>query len=203
MNVLTLSEAQAALKERYAEDERNFPEAFSELIPRPAYEHQAVEVQSAIKQLTGCDCPADLTDLVSRWDFTHLDIAGFGFGFRGKFAERLALQNRIDAVNAWWEGAFEERPATQLFIAQGDPYVLVLDVQSDTVLAYIADEGAQTSVKIASKLSICLCMLATIQLYRTDSIEGPLTMDMVKGVLGQDCDGQFWGEQIRHWAQFN
>lgn len=202
MNLLTLEEVQTALSEKYREKAAKYPDHYAEMIPRIPTKTQAAEVQGAVKTLTGCDCSADLAEMVSRWDFTHLDVAGYGFGFRGTFAERLVEQNRTDAVNTWWEDAFEVRPATQLFVAQGDPYVLVLDVQNDTVLAYIADEGAQTAVKIADKLSTCLRMLATIQLYRPAD-HGPLTVDEVKGVLGQDCDGQFWDEQIRHWAQFN
>jgi hypothetical protein len=202
MNLLTLEEVQTALSEKYREKAAKYPDHFAEMIPRIPTKTQAAEVQRAVKTLTGCDCSADLAAIVSRWDFTHLDVAGYGFGFRGTFAERLVEQNRTDAVNTWWEDAFEIRPPTQLFIAQGDPYVLVLDVKNDTVQAYIADEGAQTAVKIADKLSTCLRMLVTIQLYRPAD-HGPLTFDEVKGVLGQDCDAQFWGEQIRHWAQFN
>lgn len=143
MNLLTLDEMEAALCNRYAEDVREFPKKFSKLIPCRPSKDQVAEVQSAVNSLTGCDCSADFVDLVSRWDFTHLNVAGFSFGFRGTFAERLVEQNRVDAVNTWWEDAFEERPVTQLFIAQGDPYVLVLDVQNDMVLAYVAGDGGQ------------------------------------------------------------
>lgn len=202
MNILTLDEMQSALRQRYAEDVREFPGKFSKLIPCPPSKNQRAEVQSAIKKLTGCDCSLDLAELVGRWDFTHLDIAGFSFGFRGTFAERLVEQNRVDAVNTWWEDALEARPATRLFIAQGDPYVLLLDVKNDMVLAYIADEGAQTAVKIADKLSTCLRMLATIELHRS-AVAGPLTVHDVTGVLGPGCDQQFWDEQLRHWAQFD
>lgn len=202
MKLLTFDQIQVALLERYREDLRDFPQAFDRHIPKPASETQLNEVCVAVFQLTGYDCPPNLSAIASKWDLTHLSIANFSFGYKGTFAERLINNNRSDAVNTWWEDAFEQRPQTMLFIAQSDPYVLLLNVQTDEVLANIADEGASTAKKIASDLVTCLRMLVTIQLYRPAE-HGSLTVDEVKGVLGQDCDAQFWDEQIRHWAQFN
>ncbi len=203
MNILTLDAMPSALGDKYAEDMREFPRQFSKLIPRPPAENQVTEVNTAVKLLTGCGGSADFLELMSRWDFTQLNIAGFSFGFRGTFAERLVEQNGVDAANAWWEDAFEVRPPTQLFIAQGDPYVLVLDVKSDVVLAYIASDGAQSATKIASSLSICLRMLATIQVHKPSTHGGPLAINEIMAALGHGCAEQFWSEQLRHWAQFN
>jgi hypothetical protein len=204
MTPLTFDQIQLMLSDKYGEQALRAPDYFAELIPQPAPSTQAAEVQAAVQQLTGCDCSPDLKAMLSRWDFMHLNVAGFSFGFRGTFAERLVMNNQPDAANAWWEDeTFGPRPPTRLFIAQSDPYVMVLDVQTDEVLAYIDDHGANTAVKIAGSLSMCLRMLSTVQVYKpADPLHG-LTVAEIKDVLGEDCDEQFWEEQIRHWAQFN
>lgn len=203
MKLRTLDDVEEVLRDRYAEDVPDFPTKFAKLIPQAAPTDQAKEVQAAVQQLTGCDCSADLMAMMTRWDFNHLNVAGFSFGYKGTFVERLLENNRSDAVDTWWEDAFEQRPQAQLFIAQSDPYVLVLDVQSDAVLAYVDSDGAGTAVKVAHGLSMCLRMLVTVQLYRPGDLGRPLVVDDIKGALGQDCDAQFWSSQIQHWAEFN
>ena len=202
MKLRTLDDLEKVLQGKYAEDVRDFPAKFAKLIPRSAPTDQAVQVQAAVKQLTGCDCSSDLIGMMTRWDFTHLNVAGFSFGYQKTFAERLIENNRSDALDTWWEDAFEQRPPTHLFIAQSDPYGLVMNVQSDAVLAYVASDGAGTAVKVAHGLSMCLRMLLTVQLFSLGDLGSP-AVDDIKGALGQDCDAQFWSTQIQHWAEFN
>lgn len=203
MTPLTFDQIQLALLKKYGDDAHRAPAYFSKLIPVPAASYQVTETQAVIRQLTGYGCPPAFHELLARWDFTNLNVAGFSFGFKDSFAEKLLSNNRPDAVNGWWDEAFEERPKTLLFIAQGDPYVILLDVQTGAVLAYQAGNGATTAVKIAGDLSICIRTLSTIQLYQPTPSLGGLNETEIQGVLGNDCDEQFWAEQIRHWAEFN
>ena len=144
-----------------------------------------------------------LENLFARWDFTNLNVAGFSFGFKGSFAQRLIENNREDVINAWWEDAFDQRPKTQLFVAQGDPYVIIVDVQTDAVSAYPASDGAHTAKNIAGDLATCLRALVSVQVYKPSAPTDSLTIADIRDALGADCDEQFWTEQIRHWSEFN
>lgn len=203
MTPLTFDQIEEALTNNYGDDARRAPDYFAKLIPTPAAADQATQVRVAVQRLTGCDCPAALDEMLSRWDFTNLNVAGFSFGFKGSFAERLISNNRPDAVNSWWDEAFEERPQTWLFVAQGDPYVILLDAQTGAVLAYQAEDGATAAVKIASDLSMCIRTLSTIQVYKPSLSSEILAFNDIKEILGDNCDEEFWEEQIRHWANFN
>lgn len=201
MNLLTVAQIEVALAARYGKKASQFPDFFGELIPKVASVAQATEVSTVIRKLTDRDCSTAMIDLWERWDFTRLNVANFNFGYKSTFAERLEDDNRSDAIGGWWEGAFEQRPKTLLFIAQGDPYVILLDMQSEAVLAYQAGDGAMTAVKIASDLTRCVRMLSTIQLFKPEGSATVLTIAEVKFVLGEDCDERFWSEQIRHWSE--
>lgn len=203
MTPLTFDQIDAALRRNYGEKANSFPDYYSDLLPSPSSATQLSDVQAAVQQLAGNGCPPAFEEVLSRWDLTNLNVAGFSFGFKGSFAGRLLSNNQWGNANSWWDDAFTERPKTWLFIAQGDPYVILLDVQSGDVLAYQAADGANTAMKIAGDFSTCLRMLSTVQLHKADSALEYLTVSDIKAAVGADCDDRFWTEQIDHWTQFN
>jgi len=147
-----------------AELEKTLNEAFPELgsdLPCMRLQRRAVptEMKQAENRLR-LTLPVEFADLVTTYDFGKLSIGPVAFGATGDYERDLLTLN--EQTRWWGDGA---RPGKYLLIANSDPYAILLDTKSGTVLAYDAELGWQHAKTVAASFDLFIRVLVRFFFY--------------------------------------
>jgi hypothetical protein len=203
MSILQLEDIQNKLSDKYRAKVEDFPEHFKGMIPTAAPATQTDEVAAVINGMAAMPLPDPFRDVLKIWDFGNLSLAGFRFSVNEKYADAIAKMNANQSGEWWADREDENRPRSLIMIAQSDPYVLLLDLNSGDILAFTSTMGSQNHRVIAHDLHMLLRALGSAELlsHQAANTEA-FTLELVQR-LGNDVFKQFWRDQVDHWAQFS
>ncbi len=195
--LLPFAEIQARLAERYGEDLARYPASFAPLVPKPPKAGSVETVVAVTASQLGARLPASFVDALQVWDLGQLRIRNTVFCLRGNYEECLIAYNAGRAISRWWEDRdVDLRPIDLLMIAQGDPHVALLNIETGGIEAYSTDRGSVSSQRVAKDLSDYLRGLGTVDLERERYVDRHGFLRDLLSDLGPKVDGSYWGELI-------
>lgn len=203
MNILQLEDIEQRLREKYHQQVQNFPQHFKGLIPAAAPASQADDVAAAVAKISGNAIPLQFRNILGKWDLGNLVLAGFRFSIDTRYAEALTHMNSGNGAEWWADLEQDARPNNLVMIAQSDPYILLLNLENDQVMAFSAATGSANSRKVASDSYVLLRALGTAELL---SHSAPDIKDFARTLAsasGGESFEQFWLDQVNHWAQYD
>lgn len=130
--------------------------------------------------------PSDFRDIISQFDFGNLTIGPIAFCASGDYPDELV---ELNTDVCWWGSG--SRPSNLLMIANSDPFVILLDVQSGFVLALDSDTGWESSTKVAEDFRKFLMGLGTVMLKRNETPDRSLLAKAVFADVGSE-NLEFW-----------
>ena len=173
--------------------------AYESLVPAEGSGAKAADIARRVDEALGQTLPASFIEALTRWDLGRARLGNIVFSLQGDYAAYLVSCNEFRAGLSWWDDrGTEERPLDRLMIAQGDPYVVLLDAASGAIETYAASDGSFTNVPVAPDLDRFLRALGTIEVTPPEGLN-PVD-DVVNALLaelGSGFDRSFWTVMVR------
>jgi hypothetical protein len=145
------------------------------------------------KQISQCETtlsisfPRNLREILSTYDFGNLTIGPIAFCATGDYPSELIEYN--GNLEWWGEG---QRPNNLIMIANSDPFVILLDISRESVIAVDPELGLKNASVVADGIENFLRGVGTIILFRNESDN--------KGQLAQSVHDIVGGKDFKFWA---
>lgn len=133
-----------------------------------------------------------------------MTLGGIWFGSKENFIEYILKYNAENQSYPWWGDG--DRPRNYLLIAQSDGYLILLNTQTEEVLAFLRSESFDKAQLIANKFDLFFRAAATIYIYQQNLIGGLVAniattsseglMTDITTSLKCSNDSNFWKEII-------
>jgi hypothetical protein len=195
--LLSLEQIEQGLAEKYAEDVREFPEHFAGMIPKRALQIPAEAELKILSKFVGSRLPISFETMYKTWDFNNLRIAGTDFSWRGDYVQQFLAYNDAPPGMRWWEDRDTEfRPNDFVMIAQGDPFITLLQLSTGEIYAYATDDGSEHCKMVALDIELYIRALGTIGLMveKTSALDD--FANQIVSALGANVASEFWSELI-------
>jgi hypothetical protein len=149
-----------------------------------------------LKNIFKTNIPESFLKIIQQYDFGDLTLGDVGFGSEENYTEFLIKWNtRINSYGYYWWGT-GERPFNYLSIANSDGFMILLDTETEKILAYDRTESYQESKTIAANFSLFVRAAATIYINSRTIRNKDLLID-IPALIGSDKEGlDFWEEMM-------
>ncbi|MBS9773903.1 MAG: SMI1/KNR4 family protein [Tenacibaculum sp.] len=132
--------------------------------------------------------PQSFKNLISKYDFGNFEICNIQFGYEDNYLTILEkLNSEADSFNKWWQG--DKRPNNIIFIANSDPYTILLDCSNGYVYAMLSDDKWLEWRIVSTDFELFLRSIGTIFLNR----DNDFSEEIVKIIQENNSkDNEFW-----------
>lgn len=193
--LLSLEQVQFGLAEKFAGYKEKFPALFAERVPKRATDSVSQDTINVIEREIGRKLPPSFERMLKAWDFGNFSIASINFSTKERYAEQFIAYNKNIPGVRWWEDQEDEtRPSDFVMIAQGDPFVVLLELSTGQIFAYVTDNGSESRVPVAPGIEMFLRALGTVELKIANASSPSLFIDAVVAELGNKVSNDFWTE---------
>lgn len=162
MTLLSLDQICSALSDRFHDELRDFPGAFGAFVPKRATAGAAEAIAERVASDLGAALPSSMLGALREWSLGQLRIGSTVFCIGGDYGACLTKYNAERPRPPWW-GDITNRPTNLLKIADGDPYTVLVEIDSGQIRAFPIDESFTASTLVAPNLSMFLRALGTVE----------------------------------------
>ena len=181
--------------EKFADDIKQFP-SFSVYVPSNAVPEDALQMLLRVEEEFSVSLPPTFADAAMKWDLSRLALGCIKFADDGDYARRVSKLNAATPGCEWWgdRDEWESRPPDLLAISGGDPFVILLNLETGAIYSHAVDDGSAKTCLVAPQLDIFLRAVGTtLLLHRETSKRQAYVGDLV-AELGAPESGPFWSE---------
>lgn len=188
VSLLTLEEVRIKLDEEFAPLE---PDITGYRLRVPGLPRSDIE---EVESLLGAKLPGSFVEIISKYDFGDLTIGGVFFGHTGNFGEFLARENGGYRDYPWWGDS--ERPKNLLMIAATDGYVVLFDISTDAISAYLRSSSWRESRVVSVSFELFVRAVGTLYLLKKQMKNENEFLDEIRAAVGCSADTKFWDELL-------
>jgi hypothetical protein len=151
-----------------------------------------------LKNILKTNIPESFLEIIQQYDFGDFALGDVNFDDKKNYTEFLIKWNTGINPNLyghyWWGTG--ERPSNYLLIADSDGFMILLDTETEKILAYARTESYRESKTIAANFSLFVRAAATIYINLLTIQNKDLLID-IPALIGSDKEGlDFWEEQM-------
>ncbi|MGC5809930.1 SMI1/KNR4 family protein [Ralstonia pseudosolanacearum] len=132
--------------------------------------------------------PRAFRDVIRMHDFGRLTIGPVAFCNTGDYLGELV---KLNTKVTWWGTGM--RPSSLLMVANSDPFAILLDLESGSVLAMDVERGWQFAERVASSFDLFVRGVGSTMLHRNQSAD--------RVALGRDVMSDAGGGYLPYWLQ--
>lgn len=193
--LLDFAEIQAQLDKQFSEIPIDVQAELSDLRLRQST--SSFNQWNKLENQMNLSFPDSFKQVVLKYDFGNLTLGGVWFG-QGESYEAFLLQNNLDKPeNPWWGSG--ERPSHYLWIAASEGYIILLDLETEQILAYARSQHWKTSQVVAKNFDVFVRAVGTIFLSRDVQDQQKIACEICTAV-GCSTNSQFWSDLINRFA---
>lgn len=193
--LLSRQEIQEQMGVKFTDGIKRFPE-FSVYVPSTAVPEEASQMLLRIEKEFSRSLPPSFSDAAMDWDLSRLVLGCFHFGEDGDYAGRVSELNAATPGCEWWGDRedWETRPSDLLAISHGDPFMILLNLETGAILGHVVDEGSTNTRMVAPQLDMFLRVAGTTLLSHSDASEREAFVSDLVAELGAPESTPFWTE---------
>jgi SMI1-KNR4 cell-wall len=143
----------------------------------------------------GIKLPESFKNIALKYDLGDLTLGGIWFGSNENYAKYILRENSKARNLVWWGTG--DRPVNYLLVANSDGYLILLNTQTEEILAFSRSDSYDKAQLIANSFDLFLRAAATIYISarrRNNNTEELLTS--ITKLLGCSINSDFWREII-------
>ena len=137
---------------------------------------------------------------ILKYDFGGLTLGAVCFGNKENYVEYLIKRNTLQTKNrekdtyflAWW--GFSKRSLNHIMIGESNEYLILLNIETDGILAYSRTESYANAKPVASDFEIFVRAAATIYLRSQNELDNPMLSSIFSSANLKNR--KFWQEII-------
>lgn len=170
---MTILRSQADIQKQvaalWADAISRFPE-FILYVPSVADYKQATKLISDIEEQFGFVVPSTFAEAALKWNLGRLVLCNFHFGTTDDYIDELRKLNTAAPGGEWWGDREDclQRPPELLAIAQSDPFMVLLNIDSGGIYAHAVDDGSANTRQVAPSLD-CFLRAVGSSLFHCDT----------------------------------
>lgn len=193
--LLSRQEIQEQMGVKFSDDIKRFPE-FSVYVPSTAVHEEASQTMLKIEKEFSVSLPPSFVDTAMEWDLGRLVLGCFNFAEDGNYAGRISKLNAATPGCEWWgdRDDWETRPSDLLAISHGDPFMILLNLETGAIHGHAVDEGSINTRLVAPQLDMFLRAAGTTLLtHKKPSNREAFVGDLVAELAAAESK-PFWEE---------
>ncbi len=138
--------------------------------------------------------PKSFRNLLLSFSFDNLAIGPIAFLTGGDYLSGLTSSNVPGNIlwgNSWWANG--DRPHDTIMIASSDPYNILLNCESDSVSAFVCDDGWEERCVVAMDFERFFRGLGTLEAKRLGKdVSEEMALDVAVEVGSSEAGEEFW-----------
>jgi hypothetical protein len=150
----------------------------------------------AIERRFRVKLPESFKNLILKYEFGTFALGGIFFGNVRRYDDFLLKMN-LTPEHPWWGKG--ERPSNWLLVAGTDGYVVLLEVDTGTLSAYLRDESWEQSQQIAADFELFIRASGTAFLTQDISDTQMFAIALIKEAGGSEASN-FWLNRIKGYS---
>jgi len=155
--LLSRQQIQEQMGVKFADSIKRFPE-FSVYVPSTAVPEEASQMLLRIEKEFSSSLPPSFSNAAMEWDLGRLVLGCFDFAEDGDYAGRVSKLNAATPGCEWWgdRDVWETRPSDLLAISHGDPFMILLNLETGAIHGHAVDDGSANTRLVAPQLDMFL-----------------------------------------------